>query len=283
MLISGNNQHLFFEDYYKTSAGKRDIPDFKITDYKNVSGKQILSIGVGTGRDTSYLANKNTVHGVDVSETGLKIAKKKGIKVKVVDVDRNKLPYKDKTFDIIICKDLFEHLVNPLSLLQEIKRVVKKGGYLVVNVPNHFFWLPRLRILFGSNLLWKVIGQDQTKMFNEWDYMHIRYFTWEGFQHFLRKGGFRIRKTFWDFGTLTHYNNPEFVIPYLKRQPGRKSAFEMFIIKYGEKLWSVFNFIFPKKLRAAIVSLSPSFLSSSFYVWCVPGNDRDVATKQNNP
>jgi len=272
MFSLDKKQYEFYEKYYQGFVSNQGIPDLKITNHKEVYGKKILVAGVGMGRDVSYLIKDNDVYGIDISLSGLEIAKKKGIKVKIADVDRDRIPYGNSQFDIVVCKDLLEHLINPLFLLKEIYRVLKKSGYLVVNVPNHFHWWLRLRILFGKSLIWKVIGQDQSKIFNEWDYMHIRYFTWKGFQAYLKKGDFKIVKRFWDFGTLAHYNNPEFVLPYLLQSNMKKGLLQKLLIKYGNTFWKMFNIVFPKSLRYKIVNISPGLLCASFYLWCRPKN-----------
>jgi len=265
---STEKQNHFFDNYFKQHV-KDEIPDYKITNYKNIKNKKILVVGLGMGRDVAYLAKQNEVHGIDVSKEGLSIAREKGINVRIANVDGKKLPYPSNFFDIVICKDIFEHILNPLFLLLETRRVIKKNGYLVLNIPNHFFWWYRLRFLFGGNLLWNVIGQDHSKIYNEWDYMHIRFFTWKGLKKLIKEGDFKIKKTFWDFGTLAYYNNPEFAIPILV-QKKNKSFFEKLIVKLLPGIWRIFNIIFPPVLRAKIVSLDPGFFCASFYLWCTP-------------
>ena len=259
-------QKNLFANYFKEHRDD-SIPDWKITDGKNVKNKKILVVGVGTGRDVSFLAKHNDIYAVDISSEGLQIAWKKGIRVKKCDVDKEKLPYKNNVFDIVICKDIFEHLVNPMFLLREIKRVLAKRGYVVINIPNHFYWWYRLRLLFGKNLLWKVLGQDHTKLYDEWDYMHIRFFTWKGMQKFLAEAEFRVTKTFWDFGTLAYYNDPDFVMGLLKNKKA-PTVVERLLIQHGNLAWNRFNSLFPKKIRARMVSLDPGFFCASFYVWC---------------
>jgi len=48
------------------------------------------------------------------------------------DVDVDKLPYPDNTFDEVYSYDLFEHLTNPLFFLRESKRVLKPDGRIVL-------------------------------------------------------------------------------------------------------------------------------------------------------
>jgi SAM-dependent methyltransferase len=46
------------------------------------------------------------------------------------------LPLKSHTVDIVVCRWLFEHLARPGTAIQEISRVLKKGGYLFITTPN---------------------------------------------------------------------------------------------------------------------------------------------------
>jgi ubiquinone/menaquinone biosynthesis C-methylase UbiE len=52
------------------------------------------------------------------------------------NVDKEKIPYKNNTFDEVYSKCLFEHLTNPLFALKEMHRVLKRGGKLVLITDN---------------------------------------------------------------------------------------------------------------------------------------------------
>jgi hypothetical protein len=116
----------------------------------------------------------------------------------------------------------------------------------------------RLKYLFGGNFIWKTLGVDHLKLFNEWDYMHIRYFTWKGFKKMLNLGDLKIIKTFFDLGTLNHYTDPELTKIYLMNT-GKNRLFISLI--------DIFNFVFPLRFRRWLASLNPNLLSASFYVW----------------
>lgn len=56
------------------------------------------------------------------------------------DIDKEKLPYKENTFDIVYTKNLLEHLGNPLNALKEMKRVLKKGGKIILITDCAGYW-----------------------------------------------------------------------------------------------------------------------------------------------
>jgi SAM-dependent methyltransferase len=57
----------------------------------------------------------------------------------VHDINK-RLPLDDNEFDTIILSDVLEHIENPTQLWNEMNRVLKKGGKLILNVP-FFYWL----------------------------------------------------------------------------------------------------------------------------------------------
>jgi len=253
-----------YNKLYKKREYVFDLPDYKITNSEQISGKRILVLGGGTARDVRYLAKKNDVYVVDFSEQALKVAKNSGVKTLKTDLN-NRLGFKTHSFDIIVAKDIIEHIDNATGLLEEVRRLLKPSGYAVINVPNHFYLPLRLRVFLGKNLIWKTFGHDHTKLFEEWNYMHKFFFTWKGYKRFLKNTGLEIAKTFWDFGTLAHYNQPEIVFEYLKKTNTKKE-----IIFFLKSSWRIFNFLFPRSLRSKVVSLSPGLFCASFYVWVKP-------------
>lgn len=57
------------------------------------------------------------------------------------NVDSERFPFKDRTFDKVYSNNLFEHLKDPNSVLMEMARVLKKSGRLVLKTDNSAFWL----------------------------------------------------------------------------------------------------------------------------------------------
>ncbi len=58
------------------------------------------------------------------------------------------LPFDDETFDFVTCMEGIEHVINPNKLIEELSRVVKKGGHVIITMPNVQNFYSRLMFLF---------------------------------------------------------------------------------------------------------------------------------------
>ena len=114
----------------------------KIIDLK---GKKILEVGAGTGRDSFPLVE----HGAEVVQLDYSInslmimkrlAEEEKISVSIVGGDTFCLPFQDGTFDIVFHQGLLEHFrpQQAEALLKENIRILKKGGLLLVDVPQRY-------------------------------------------------------------------------------------------------------------------------------------------------
>lgn len=110
----------------------------------------ILDNGCGTGELMEFL-NSREVVGCDISFNMLKNAKKRSNFL--VKCDSEKLPFKDKSFDVVYVKALLHHLNDIDSAIQEIKRVLKPGGEVVFAETNKNFIndLPRRLMKKGEH------------------------------------------------------------------------------------------------------------------------------------
>lgn len=109
----------------------------------DIEGRRILEVGSGTGGNASWLAQKGAeVHMVDLSLPALQISartfEQKGLKSRLTRADAHCLPYPDEYFDLVFHQGLLEHFADPSPLLVEQWRVLRKGGFLVVDVPQRY-------------------------------------------------------------------------------------------------------------------------------------------------
>jgi len=264
MGIDSDANDAYFDSKYGVAQERGDftsrgLPDYKITDRKSVRGKKILNVGCGTAQDTWWLAKDNEVCGLDGSKVGVKIAREHGVKAIRHDIT-TRFPFKDETFDIVIIKDVLEHMMWPLPLLLECKRVAKPTGKVVINVPNQYTGHARIKMLLGKSVVW----YRHIKKNDEWDSPHVRFWTYKGFLKFLRVAGLKPDKFFFDFATLAHYSDPDYLYLMVKDKVNKSWRVKLFLnLLYPG--YKVFDSIFPRSLRHAVVSLAPSLMCSHFY------------------
>ncbi|OGU52840.1 MAG: methylase [Ignavibacteria bacterium GWC2_36_12] len=143
----------------------------------NISGKT-LDVGCGTKPYEKYFKSSEYI--------GLEIETTVHREVSKADFfyDGTKFPFNNNEFDSIVTNQVFEHVFNPDSFLNEINRVLKKNGILLLTVP--FVW-------------------DE----HEQPYDFARYSSF-GIKSVLEKNGFEIiahRKTVTNFGVIIQLIN----------------------------------------------------------------------------
>jgi len=103
--------------------------------------KRILDLGCGNGNHLVFLAELGyDVCGIDISREAVEIARawlnKEGLKADIQVADAEELPYKDKSFDVVITDGVLDHILFPKAkkVVSEIKRVCVEGGYLFITL-----------------------------------------------------------------------------------------------------------------------------------------------------
>ncbi|MGD9642476.1 MAG: class I SAM-dependent methyltransferase [Elusimicrobiales bacterium] len=106
-------------------------------------------------------------------------------KAECVDFEREKLPFADESFEVVVCNQVLEHLKNIFLPLSEMDRVVKTGGWLLIGIPNLAALHNRALLLAGRQPLCNDITGP-----------HIRCFTHSAFKAFLRSNpNFKLAAT----------------------------------------------------------------------------------------
>jgi SAM-dependent methyltransferase len=85
--------------------------------------------------------------GLDLSEENVRAAASLDLDVRRADVTKP-LPVGDAEFDCIFCLELLEHLTSAITLLEEMRRVIKDDGRAVLSVPSPYSWVEAYRELF---------------------------------------------------------------------------------------------------------------------------------------
>ncbi len=108
--------------------------------YIKHGGGKILDAGCGTGRFLIELDKYGISYGTDVSKDALKYAKLRG-HFRLTNSSLLNLPYKNESFDIIVCLGVLYHMQikDDESVLREISRLLKKNGIVIITVAAHEF------------------------------------------------------------------------------------------------------------------------------------------------
>lgn len=110
------------------------------------SDKNILEVGCGTGRFCIKIAKErpnSMIVGMDISSNAIKLASggakiRKIINVNFIQGDIFNIPFQDNYFDIVFSEGAIEYFHNFDDAVKEMKRVVKRGGKIIILVPNWY-------------------------------------------------------------------------------------------------------------------------------------------------
>lgn len=97
-------------------------------------GENVLLVGLGTGQDLPFLPDGINVVGIDISEAMLAKAEKRaeGRNIRLVNMNAEKLEFKDETFDTVVLNLILSVVENPNRAMSEAIRVLKRNGRILV-------------------------------------------------------------------------------------------------------------------------------------------------------
>lgn len=150
--------------------------------------ESILDAGCGEGFTMEKLLKENVgekIEGIEYSREAISFGKKLYPHLIIKQASIYELPYKDNSFDLVICTEVLEHLEKPAEAIQEMLRVTKK--YLIVTVPNEPLFMFS-NFLRGKNL--SRLGNDEGHI-NHWSPFSLR--------KYLTQNGIKVKKMSFPF------------------------------------------------------------------------------------
>ncbi len=148
---------------------------------------RILDIGCGSGRITEKLCRAGyQAIGIDFSEEAIRKAIARGLSAKQANLDEG-IPEPDSSFDVVWAGDVVEHVFDPIGLLKESNRVLKKNGIILITIPSDVGIVSRVKMLFGIS--------HQEQMYKKSGfYKHHTFFTPRLIRFMLEKSAFEITR-----------------------------------------------------------------------------------------
>jgi len=145
---------------------------------------RLLDAGCGDGRALELLRSRSSgAVGVDISWNALQAAQRSAPTGRWVcaALDRD-LPFADGSFDVVLCCEVIEHLLDVPAALRALHRVLRPGGLLFLSTPYHGLAKNLALAVFGFDRHFDPAGP------------HIRFFTVRSLTKLLRQVGFRVER-----------------------------------------------------------------------------------------
>ncbi len=177
--MDGNHENFYYKkakekgDFY--SGHRKTILDFIKKSAINQSS--LLEVGCGTGEISRMLPKEIKYYGIDTSSFAIEKSKKEnerqGVNFYLSDAKQERLNFDDEHFDFVLSVYSLEHFNNPRFMLDEMARLLKPGGRMIILAPNlempfsslnavrhkNIFFKIRLALARLSDYLFRTIGQ----------------------------------------------------------------------------------------------------------------------------
>tara|TARA_B100000941_G_scaffold290110_1_gene271173 strand:- start:2102 stop:2983 length:882 start_codon:yes stop_codon:yes gene_type:complete len=151
-------------------------------DKKFENKAEILDVGCGWGLALQFFKKKGyDCYGFDPAKEAVEYGCKKGLKIKHAGLKSLDV-FDGKKFDIISLFNVLEHMSDPVEVIKQIKKIIKKNGILVIDVPNEFNEF-------------QLSGRDTHKL-NDWWIAppnHLNYFSRDSLVNLLEKFDFEVK------------------------------------------------------------------------------------------
>lgn len=196
----------------------------EIADLVPSEPQRVLEVGCGSGNLGALLKSRgHHAAGIELIPEMAAEAATKLDDVHCGDLETSELPWKPGSFDVLICGDVLEHLVDPWQTLRKLGELIREDGLIITSIPN----IQNFRIITGL-----LRGQWEYADSGLLDVGHLRFFTWSTVEDLLNRSGFAVeqRQGLWNrkwhrrmlcWATLGRCE-PFFVVQYLV--VGRKRA-----------------------------------------------------------
>lgn len=146
--------------------------------------RRVLEIGCGCGNLGATLrARGHYVAGLELSPDMAAEAREHLDEVVCGDVETLQLPWTEQAFDVVICADVLEHLLDPWATTRRLAALLRPGGLLVASVPN----VQNHRVIAGL-----LRGRFEYASSGLLDRGHLRFFTASSLARLLTEAGFDL-------------------------------------------------------------------------------------------
>lgn len=150
----------FFSNASEYLNDKDKLPFDELVDFSQLKDKDVLEIGIGNGSHAQLLASKSkSFTGIDLTDYSVRSVSERfkifGISGAIKKMDAEKMEFSDNSFDFVWSWGVIHHSANTQKILEEIHRVLRPNGRVVIMVYHRGWWnyclVGFLRALFGGD------------------------------------------------------------------------------------------------------------------------------------
>ncbi len=151
--------------------------------YINNSPKRILEIGCGTGR---FAMNFKGIEywGVEPNNEAAQQATSHSNRIIIGTYESSSSQIPNNYFDLIVCNDVIEHMIDPIGFLRSVKVKMASGGKLIASIPNIRYAPQLYSLLFNGTFDYEASGLM--------DYTHLHFFTQKSFRKIAESCGWKV-------------------------------------------------------------------------------------------
>lgn len=171
---------------------EKNVKDFGFSNAHKIilsqieESKVVLEVGSSSGYLTKVLTENNSIVDIiEVEKEPFENAKKYARNAYFGSIENVKVQDQIKEkYDVIICADVLEHLVNPGDVLDFLRTTLKKDGIILVSIPNVAYWGMRVHLMFSGDFSYHDSGlMDRT---------HLRFYSLNNFKDLLKSHGLKV-------------------------------------------------------------------------------------------
>jgi methionine biosynthesis protein MetW len=177
----------FYDAYWQAKGDKVDRQRLELLARHVCAGQRVLQVDCGPGWLPELLQARGAcVVATDLSQAAVERAKARGVDARQFDIDDGPLPFEDAAFDAVISDSQLEHRIDTEHALDEMVRVLRPGGRLILLLPNAAHWRMRWWVLTGR---FPYVEHTPT------DPLHLRFFTLHDARRLLERRGLQVQVT----------------------------------------------------------------------------------------
>ena len=165
----GTPEYFHYYDRLREENESLEV-SYELHDYPKFTGRRVLDIGCGNGYVLSKYAHEGAfVHGIDLTRAAIDLSARRfsllGLHGTFNIGNAEQLPFKEGTFDCVCSMGVLHHTPSPPKAVEEIFRVLKRGGQVILMFYHRNSALYRLTLPYLS----VVTGKPVRQLVNEVD------------------------------------------------------------------------------------------------------------------